>query len=136
MATIKRFEDIEAWQKAKELSKEIYTVSSKGLFSKDYKLKDQINSASGSAMDNIAEGFGRGSRNEFVNFLSISNGSLNEVKSQLYRALDREYITQEEFDTLYEMADNASNKTGSYMNYLNASTISGQKFKDRTNIKR
>jgi four helix bundle protein len=136
MATIKRFEDIEAWQKAKELSKEIYKVSCKGLFSKDYKLKDQINSASGSAMDNIAEGFGRGSRNEFVNFLSISNGSLNEVKSQLYRALDREYITQEEFDTLYEMADNASNKTGSFMNYLNASTISGQKFKDRTNIKR
>lgn len=136
MATIKRFEDLEAWQKSRELAREVYKCTCKGAFSKDYKHKDQINSASGSAMDNIAEGFGRASRNEFVNFLSITNGSLNEVKSQLYRALDKEYVTQEEFNLLYEMADHASNKTGSLMAYLNTSMISGQKFKDRTNIKR
>jgi four helix bundle protein len=136
MATIKRFEEIEAWQKCRELSREVFKATSSNPFSKDYKHKDQINSAAGSAMDNIAEGFGRGSRNEFVNFLSIANGSLNEVKSQLYRALDKEYISQENFDKLYEMADHASNKTGSMIGYLNTSMISGQKFKDRTNVKR
>lgn len=136
MATIQKFEDIEAWQKCRELSKEVFKATCIGAFSKNYKLKDQINSASSSAMDNIAEGFGRGSRNEFVIFLSISNASITEVKSQLYRALDREYISQEEFDRLYLLADNANAKTSSFMNYLNASNISGQKFKDRTTIKR
>ncbi len=136
MATIQRFEDIEAWQKARELAKEIYVFTSRAPFNKDYKHKDQINSAAGSAMDNIAEGFGRGSRNEFVNFLSIANGSITEVKSQLYRALDKNYITQEEFDKLYLIADNANGKTSSLINYLNTSIISGSKFKDRTQIKR
>ena len=135
MATIQRFEDIEAWQKARELAKEIYVFTSRAPFNKDYKHKDQINSAAGSAMDNIAEGFGRGSRNEFVNFLSIANGSITEVKSQLYRALDKNYITQEEFDKLYLIADNANGKTSSLINYLNTSIISGSKFKDRTQIK-
>src|SRR3954471_20147899 len=100
MATIKRFEDIEAWKLARELAKEVFKLTLIGRYSKDFKLKDQINSAAGSAMDNIAEGFGRGSRNEFVNFLSIAGGSLTEVKSQLYRALDREYISQQDFDRL------------------------------------
>jgi four helix bundle protein len=84
-------------------------------------------------MDNIAEGFGRGGRNEFVNFLSVANGSFNEVKSQLYRALDKEYIQQPEFDRLYALADIASNKTGNLMQYLNNAWVAGQKFKNRVN---
>jgi four helix bundle protein len=86
-------------------------------------------------MDNISEGFGRGSRNEFVNFLSFSSGSVNEVKSQLYRALDREYISEKQFQELYEMADITSNKIGNLMKYLNNSTFKGNKFKDRTHNK-
>ena len=68
MATIRRFEDLEAWKKARELAKEVWKLSNQGSFAKDYKLKDQINSACGSTMDNIAEGFGRAGRAEFVNF--------------------------------------------------------------------
>jgi four helix bundle protein len=135
MATIKKFEDIEAWQLARQLATAVFKLTSAGKFSRDYKLKDQINSAAGSAMDNIAEGFGRGSRNEFINFLSIASGSFSEVKSQLYRALDREYISKEEFDEITGIADNGSNKTGNLIQYLNKTTFTGQKFKDRAVIK-
>ena len=72
MATVKRFEDLEIWQMARELENKVFEETQKGKLSKDYKLKDQMNSAAGSIMDNIAEGFGRGSRLEFVQFLSIS----------------------------------------------------------------
>ena len=85
MATIQRFEDLEAWQKARELAKQVYVISNTGKLSKDFDLKNQINRSCGSVMDNIAEGFGRGSRNEFTNFLSIAKGSSDETKSQLYR---------------------------------------------------
>lgn len=112
MTTIRTFEDIEAWQLARRLSKEIYTVSTTGNFAKDFRFKDQINDASGSVLDNIAEGFGRGGRNEFINFLGIASGSLNETKSQLYKALDRNYIPLETFSTLYELADLTGNKLG------------------------
>jgi len=133
MATIKKFEDIETWICCRELSKKIFKLSSSGKFSKDYKFSDQINNASGSGMDHIAEGFDRGGRNEFENFLSIANGSINEVKPQLYRALDREYISDVEFNELYQPADETSNKTGNLIQYLNRTTISGQKFKVRIN---
>jgi four helix bundle protein len=134
MATIRKFEEIEAWQKARELAKEVFKVSNEGDFGKDFKLKNQINSAASSCMDNIAEGFGRGGRSEFVNFLSVANGSVNEVKSQLYSALDRKYITEAIFNSLYETADLTSNKIGSLINYLNKSSLNGQKFKDRTKL--
>jgi four helix bundle protein len=88
MATITKFEDLEVWQIARTLSRLIYSLSAKGNFSKDYALKNQIHSSSGSAMDNIAEGFGRAGKIEFIQFLGFSNGSACEVKSQLYRALD------------------------------------------------
>jgi four helix bundle protein len=88
MATIRRFEDLNVWQKARDLSKVIYLKSIKGSFSKDFALKDQINAASGSVMDNIAEGFERDGRLEFIQFLSYSKGSAGEVRSQLYRAYD------------------------------------------------
>lgn len=83
MATIKNFEDLKVWQKARILCQEIFEIVKEQNFSKDYKLKDQINGSSGSVMDNIAEGFGRQGNNEFINFLTISNGSAMEVKSQL-----------------------------------------------------
>lgn len=88
MAVIKRFEDLEVWQIARELCNYIFMLTSKGEFSKDISLKNKIRNSSGSSMDNISEGFGRGGKIEFIHFLSISNGSANEVKSQLYRALD------------------------------------------------
>lgn len=132
MATIKKFEDLDCWRKARELSKEIYKVTCVGKFARDFKLRDQINAAAGSSMDNISEGFERGGRNEFVNFLGFSKGSAGEVKSQLYRALDREYISQAEFEKLYLLADDTSKLVGGLMEYLNKSMVQGQKFKERT----
>jgi len=134
MATIRQFEDLEAWKKSRQLAKEIWLVTNQGTFARDYKLKDQINDSSGSAMDNIAEGFGRAGRSEFVNFLSIAKGSNDEAKSQLYRALDREHITKEKFDALYAIADEAGKTIHGLMEYLNKSEIKGSKFKDRTKL--
>jgi len=81
MATIKRFEDLEIWQLSRRLENKIFEETGKGKLSRDFKLKDQMHASVGSIMDNIAEGFGRASRLEFVQFLSISNGSGNELQS-------------------------------------------------------
>lgn len=131
MATIRRFQDLEAWKKSREFSKAIWKETQKGTFVKDYKLKDQINDSSGSAMDNIAEGFGRGGRPEFIHFLSIAKGSNDEAKSQLYRALDREHIDELTFEKIYSVGDEAAKTISGLMDYLNKSEIKGQKFKDR-----
>ena len=88
MTFIRRFEDIEAWQKGRHLCKKIREVTNIGDFQRDFSLKDQIRRSSGSIMDNIAEGFGRDGNREFIQYLSCSKGSANEVQSQLYRALD------------------------------------------------
>ena len=97
---VKNFEDLKIWQEARELSKEIYAISRLPEFNKDYRFVGQITSAAGSIMDNIAEGFGRGGNEEFLQFLSIARGSCQEVLSQLYRAYDVQYISEEEFDKL------------------------------------
>jgi four helix bundle protein len=131
MATIKRFEDLEIWQLSRKLENKIYAETRKGGLSKDYKLKDQMNASAGSIMDNIAEGFGRGSRLEFIQFLSISNGSGNELQSQLYRCLDRKYVTDEKFQELYELTDLVCKKVNAFISYLNKSVIRGQKFANR-----
>lgn len=132
MATITKFEDLEIWQMARELANEIFlTGLNSKEFPKDYKLKDQINGSSGSIMDNIAEGFERSGRDKFINFLSYSKGSVGEVKSQLYGALDRKYISHEQFDRLYKKAEDIGKRTGAFMSYLNSSSIRGSKFKDR-----
>jgi four helix bundle protein len=130
MSTVKRFEDLEVWQIARELSKLIYTLTYKGDFVKDFTLRNQIRASSGSAMDNIAEGFGRAGKKEFVQFLGISNGSTCEIKSQLYRALDQKYIIQTEFEQTYYLCEKLNNKLGSFMSYLNKSDIKGEKFRD------
>ncbi len=135
MATIKKFEDLEIWQLARQLENKVFEETEKGRLSKDYKLKDQMNACSGSVMDNIAEGFGRASRLEFVQFLSISNGSGNELQSQLYRCLDRKYISQPKLEELYLLADLVCKKINAFMSYLNKSSVKGQKFANRKIIK-
>jgi four helix bundle protein len=132
MATIKRFEDLETWQLAREFANSIYQLTLEEKFSKEYKFKEQLKGSSGSVMDNIAEGFGRGSRLEFINFLGFAKGSLNEPKSQLYRALDYKLIQNEFFEQLYSKAELISAKISSFIIYLNKTEIKGQKFKDRT----
>ncbi len=135
MATIKRFEDLEIWRLARDLENKVFAETEKGKLAKDYKLKDQMNASSGSLMDNIAEGFGRASRLEFVQFLSISNGSGNELQSQIYRCLDRKYISNSSFDELYLLTDLVCKKINAFMSYLNKSAIKGQKFANRKIIK-
>ena len=127
MATFNRFEDILAWQKARILCKIINSYTLKGLFTKDFKLIGQIKGSSGSAMDNIAEGFERGGNKEFIQFLFISKGSVGETRSQLYRALDNEYITNEEFQKAYLLAEEVSKLVAGLINHLKSSEIKGDK---------
>lgn len=135
MATIKKFEDLEIWQLARQLENKIFEVTKSGGLAKDFKLKDQMNGSSGSIMDNIAEGFGRASRLEFVQFLSISNASGNELQSQLYRCMDRQYLSKDKFEELYLLADLVCKKINAFMSYLNKSSVKGQKFANRKIIK-
>jgi four helix bundle protein len=111
MATFKRFEEIKSWQKAREVTRTIYLMTTNERFAKDYGLRDQIRRASVSIMANIAEGFGRRSDKEFSYFLSIAHGSIAEVQSHLYIALDLNYIEQSDFSKLYEMLDETSRMT-------------------------
>lgn len=133
MATIRRFEDLMIWQKARELSATIYRLTFTEPLTSDFRLKDQMRGSCGSIMDNIAEGFERNSRLEFINSLSIAKGETGELKSQLYRAFDNRYLSIETFNRLYEMADEVTKMITSFISYLNKSKIKGQKFKERIN---
>lgn len=128
MATIRSFEELEVWKKARLLSMEIFRSTMSDTFAKDYALRDQINRASGSIMDNIAEGFERGSRKEFIQFLSYSKGSAGEVKSQLYRARDREHIKKEVFEKFCGEISEISKMLAGLINHLNKSTVEGAKY--------
>ena len=128
MANLQRFEDLEAWKIARELSSEVFKLSSIGDFSKDFSLKDQMRRSSGSIMDNIAEGFGRGGNKEFVRFLYISKGSISELQSQLYRALDRDYLTQQEFNSVYQKADRIARMLHGLSKYLQKTDLKGTKY--------
>jgi four helix bundle protein len=129
MASVKRFEDLEVWQLSRQVCSEVYSLTSRGDFSRDYSLKDQIRRAAGSVMDNIAEGFDRGGNKEFKLFLSYSKGSADEVKSQLYRALDNGYINQEAFENLYSQLENIGGKLTNLIKYLSATQYRGTKYK-------
>ena len=118
MGTIQKFEDIEAWRKARVLTREVYAVTSDGVFAKDFGLRDQIRRAAVSVMSNIAEGFDRGGVREFIQFLYIAKGSCAEVQAQLYVALDAGYIHQEQFQKLYEIARDAGHLIGGFIRYL------------------
>ncbi|MEM1116692.1 MAG: four helix bundle protein [Bacteroidota bacterium] len=123
MATFRRFEDIEAWQLGRELTRRVYEVTRCDPFSRDFGLRDQIQRASISITSNIAEGFERQSEREFARFLFIAKGSAGEVRSQLYAALDLGYVGRETFDDLYNLATRTSRKLGALIRYLRAEHV-------------
>ena len=129
MPTFKSFEEIASWQKARELTREIYSISNQGVFAKDFSLRDQIRRASISIMSNIAEGSERDGNREFLQFLSIAKGSSAEVRTQLYVALDQNYIDKNTFETLSAISIEIGNLIGGLMNYLRKTDIKGKKFK-------
>lgn len=121
MAKIERFEDIKAWQEARSLVKIIYTLTSENSeFNKDFGLKDQIRRASVSIMSNIAEGFARRTDKDFARFLYIALGSVSEVQSQMYVALDLGYIAMEEFEGCYKIASETAKLLVGFLKYLTA----------------
>jgi four helix bundle protein len=129
MATWKRFEEIDGWKLARELTRQIYEITSIGPFARDYSLRDQIRRASVSVMSNIAEGFERDGNKEFCSFLSIAKASAAEVRSQLYVALDQSYISVDQFNAISEAAAENTRVIGGLMKYLRQSEIRGLKFK-------
>jgi four helix bundle protein len=129
MATFQTFEQIGAWQKSRELTREIYKITTEGRFGRDYGLRDQIRRASVSIMSNIAEGFERSGSGEFGQFLSTAKGSAGEVRSQLYVALDQEYLSRDAFELLLNRATEISRMISGLMTYLRGSGIKGTKFK-------
>lgn len=129
MSTITHFEDLEIWQIAREISADVYRLTKTILLSKDFGLVDQIRRSSGSVMDNIAEGFEREGKNEFIQFLFIAKGSAGECRSQLYRAKDQEYISEEEFEILKSKLLMVSVKIKRFIEYLKKSELKGNKYK-------
>ena len=131
MATIQDFEELKVWQNTRTLCQYIYDIIQTESFSKDYQLKQQINGSSGSIMDNIAEGFGRNGTMEFINFLYIANGSAKETKSQIYRAFDRKYISEEKQTSIINLIDEIGKMLYSLICYLDKSDFRGPKFRSR-----
>jgi four helix bundle protein len=119
MATVAKFEDLEAWKLARELVNLIYDLTDKEIFKRDYDLKNQMRSAAVSIMSNIAEGFERGSDKDFARFLYIAKASCGEIRSQLYVSFDRKYITLEEFKAATEKAVFTSKRISGLIKYLN-----------------
>jgi len=115
---IERFEDIEAWQLARELASKVYNLTKKPEFARDYGLKGQIQDAAGSTMHNIAEGFDSESNPEFVRFLRYAKRSCTEVQSELYVALDQLYITNNEFQDVYDHAARTRAAIRGFIKYL------------------
>lgn len=131
MATIHTFEDIEAWKRARVLAQEIFQVSQREIMRYDFALRDQVNRSTGSVMDNIAEGFERGGNKEFIQFLFVAKGSAGEARSQLYRMLDRGYITHKEHEDLFDEVVSTSQLLMSFISYLKKTEIKGTKYNSR-----
>ena len=131
MATIEKFEEIISWQEARVLNKNVGRLIDEERFKKNFRLIAQIEGSAGSIMDNIAEGFERGGNKEFIQFLYIAKASCGEFRSQLYRALDREYINDIEFESLSIHAKKISMLVQKLINYFHESEIKGIKFKVR-----
>jgi four helix bundle protein len=129
MATFNNFEDIIAWQKARELCKRIKPILDKIGEQRDFELKNQMAASSGSVMDNIAEGFERQGNKEFVYFLYISKGSCGELRSQLYRAFDQRHISQQEFDELLLFVLEISRILNGLIQSIAGSDLKGHKYK-------
>ena len=128
MASIKKFEDLEVWKDARMLCRMIFKLINNPKFKSDRGLSNQINRSSGSVMDNIAEGFDRGVNKEFIYFLGISKGSCAEVRSQLTRAFDRNYITKDEFEISIEKTQHISGRITNLIKYLKQTDNKGLKF--------
>ncbi len=118
MPKIERFEDLQSWQKARQLANAVYDLTRRPTFAKDFQLRDQIRDAAGSAMHNIAEGFDSGMRAEFVRFLKIARRSASEVQSELYLALDQKYITAELLKSTYDLATETKRLINDMIAYL------------------
>ncbi|WP_372683738.1 four helix bundle protein [Desulfosarcina sp.] len=129
MSSFDKFEDIEAWKKARELTTAIYAATNGGSFARDFGLRDQIRRAAVSTMANIAEGFGRGGNKEFIQFLSVAKCSVSEIQSQLYVALDACYLNQTHFEELYTEADTTARLIGGLLRYLQNNDFKGSKYK-------
>ena len=127
--TIKRFEDLEIWQKARELCKKIRGIADTTSLGKDYSMKDQILRSSGSVMDNIAEGYERDGKKEFLNFLYIAKASLGETRSQVYRAFDAKHFDEKTCSELLDDCLNLSAKIAHFIQYLAKSEYTGTKRK-------
>jgi len=126
MPTITRFEEIEAWRTARELTKLIYSFTEEAKFSRDFGLKDQIRRASVSIMSNISEGFESQTQAQFIHYLGIAKASAGEVRSQLYVAHDLDYITQEQFTKAFSIAEKTSRQTARFISYLESHPQSQQ----------
>jgi len=120
MGTIRRFEEIQAWQTARELTRSVYALSNRGAFARDFGLRDQMRRAAVSILSNIAEGFESRTPRLFVEFLGRAKGSAGELRAQTYVALDAGYIEPPEFDTLLEQAQQCSRQISRFMAYLKA----------------
>ena len=129
MAKIEKFEDIESWKLAREVANLVYKISSDGNFSRDFALCNQIRRASVSILSNIAEGFERGGNKEFLQFLAIAKGSCGEVRSQLYVALDQEYLDFSSFELICDKLLETSRLLSGLMKYLRQSEMRGEKFR-------
>jgi four helix bundle protein len=132
MATVNKFEDLEIWQMARKLSKEIINLVNITDLKNDFKLRDQVKGSSGSVMDNIAEGFDRDGNIEFRQFLSIAKGSVGETRSQLYRIFDSNYISEEKLEELIRDCETLSKRIANFISYLNKKDYKGLKFKQET----
>ena len=130
MAKISCFEDLEIWKKSRELCKLVYEITSNEPFNKDFRFRDQIRAASGSIMDNIAEGFEREGNKEFLQFLSIAKGSCGETRSQSYRAFDFKYILKDTLDNLLERTISLSKQISNFISYIRKSEYKGSKYKN------
>lgn len=129
MATVQRFEELKVWQDAIQLDQRIWEMTRDVAFRPDSSLREQILRSGGSVADNIAEGFERGSKNEFLRFLTISKGSAGEVRSQLHRCRNRRFIADETFTELYRLADQIGGKIRRLSDHLNRSEHKGVRYK-------
>jgi len=129
MATIKRFEDLFSWQKAREMTKLIYSFTKKPKFLKDYGLKNQIERSAVSVVANQAEGFSRGTKLELINYFYIAKGSAGEVQSHLYVALDQQYINESEFRKAYGLAEESQKLIQSFVDKVKAGGMSGIQYR-------
>ena len=122
MAKIERFEDLQSWQKERKLANVVYDLTDQGDFTKDFELRNQIRRASGSAMHNIVEGFDAGTNPEFIRFLRMARRSVSEIQSQLYLALDRKYIKEDDLKLAYDLATEVKRLVNGMIGYLKKST--------------